>query len=207
MKKTRIIAGLLLLLLLPALASCGLIERVETAVKYPDAYSISYERKTADGRILTVTKTVDEDGNLYYKDEQRELLFLADGAAYTLYERNADGAFVAAGDVKYTREAAEKETEGFDALAKKTTDRFIPTAKKTGETTVAGRTADTYRLGVNLLAVSFYHIYSVDRESGVCLGVAVVNTVFGTETEGKEDTFTCVCFETEDIENLVSKIS
>lgn len=66
--------------------------------------------------------------------------------------------------------------------------------------------ADTYKLGVNILAASFYHVYYVDRESGVCLGVEVQNTVFGTATAANEETFICKEFITSGISDLVSKI-
>ena len=189
-----------------ALASCGIIDKVEKAVTYPNTYSITYEITTAEGLIHAITKTVDATGNVYFKSIDDEKLFIINNGSYTLYKKNTSGEFVAVDGAKYTRQAVEKELEPFDSYAKKTTDKFIPTARRTGATTVAGRTADTYKIGVNLLAVSFHHIYYVDQATGVCLGVDVVNKTFGNETEDNEETFACVSFITENIEKLENKI-
>ena len=184
------------------LASCGIIDKVENAVVYPDTYSITYEITTVEGLIHTVIKTVDASGNIYYKSIDEEKLFINNDGAYTFYKKNSDGDFGKVDGARYTAEAVEKELEPFDSYAKRTTDKFIPTARSIGETTVTGRAADTYRLGVNLFAVSFYHVYYVDQATGICLGVDVVNTVFGSEAKDNEETFVCVEFVTENIEDL-----
>ena len=189
-----------------ALASCGMIDKVENVVTYPETYSITYEITTPEGLIHTMTKTVDQNGNVYFKTTGEEQLFLNDNGSYTLYEKNTDGVFAEVEGAKYTREAVENEVALFDQYAKQTTNKFIPTARRAGESTVAGRGADTYKLGVNLLAVSFHHLYHVDSETGICLGVDVVNKTFGNETADNEETFVCVEFITENIENLENKI-
>ncbi|MBQ7344361.1 MAG: hypothetical protein IJW53_06350 [Clostridia bacterium] len=189
-----------------ALASCGIIDRVESAVVYPDTYSITYEITTVEGLIHTVTKTVDSNGNIYFKSIEDEKLFIKDNDSYTLYEKNADNKFAKTDGARYTKEAVEKELELFDSYVKRTTDKFIPTARRTGETSVVGRTADTYKIGVNLLAVSFHHIYYVDQATGICLGADVVNKTFGNETKDNEETFICVAFDTEMVEDLSSYI-
>ena len=189
-----------------ALASCGIINKVENAVTYPETYSITYEITTPEGLIHTMTKTVDQNGNVYFKTTGEEQLFLNDNGSYTLYEKNTDGVFAEVEGAKYTREAVENEVALFDQYAKQTTNKFIPTARRAGESTVAGRGADTYKLGVNLLAVSFHHFYYLDQKTGVCLGVDVVNKTFGNETADNEETFVCVEFITENIENLENKI-
>jgi hypothetical protein len=53
-------------------SSCGIISKVKNAVVYPDTYSITYEITTAEGLIHTVTKTVDEKGNIYFKSIDSE---------------------------------------------------------------------------------------------------------------------------------------
>lgn len=189
-----------------ALASCGIIEKVENAVTYPDTYSITYEITTTEGLIHTITKTVDATGNIYFKGINDEKLFINNNGSYTLYKKGADGEFAKVEGAKYTAAAVEKELALFDSYAKQTTDKFIPTARRTGATTVAGRTADTYKIGANLLAVSFHHIYYVDQATGICLGVDVVNKTFGNETRDNEETFVCVAFVTENIENLANQI-
>ncbi len=206
MKILRILSSILLITALFALTSCGIIDKVETAVVYPETYSITYEITTPEGLIHTINKTVDENGNVYFKSIDGESLFMKDTGAYVLYTKNSDGSFEAVEGAKYTREAVEKELASFDSYAKQTTNKFIPTARHTGETTIAERSADTYKIGVNLLAVSFHHLYHVDSETGICLGVEVVNKAFGVETKANEETFVCVEFITENIENLETKI-
>ena len=171
-----IVLSIILTLALVAVSfsSCGIISKVENAVIYPDTYSITYEITTAEGLIHTLTKTVDANGNIYFKSLDGENLFINDNGAYVLYKKNSTGSFEAVEGARYTREAVEKELELFDSYAKQTTNKFIPTARKTGTKSIAGRTADVYKIGVNLLAVSFFHYYYVDQESGICLGVEVV---------------------------------
>ena len=206
MKILRILSSIILITALFALTSCGIIDKVENAVVYPETYSITYEITTPEGLIHTMTKTVDKNGNIYFKSIDGENLFINDNGAYVLYKKNSTGSFEAVEGARYTREAVEKELTSFDSYAKQTTNKFIPTARHTGETTIAGRSADTYKIGVNLLAVSFHHLYHVDSETGICLGVEVVNKAFGVETKANEETFVCVEFITENIENLENKI-
>ena len=205
MKKIVSVA-LCAVLLIGTLASCGIINKVENAVTYPETYSITYEITTPEGLIHTMTKTVDQNGNVYFKTTGEEQLFLNDNGSYTLYEKNTDGVFAEVEGAKYTREAVENEVALFDQYAKQTTNKFIPTARRAGESTVAGRGADTYKLGVNLLAVSFHHFYYVDQKTGVCLGVDVVNKTFGKETKVNEETFVCIEFLTENIDDLSNKM-
>lgn len=204
-----IVLSIILTLALVAVSfsSCGIISKVENAVTYPDTYSITYEITTAEGLIHTLTKTVDANGNIYFKNIDSEKLFINNGGAYTVYTKSYDGTFTAVDGAKYTREAVEKELELFASYAKQTTNKFIPTARKTGTKTVAGKTADVYKIGVNLLAVSFFHYYYVDQESGVCLGVEAINTVFGNEEKANEESFVCTEYITSNIENLENKIT
>ena len=206
MKILRILSSIILITALFALTSCGIIDKVENAAVYPETYSITYEITTSEGLIHTMTKTVDKNGNIYFKSIDGENLFINDNGAYVLYKKNSTGSFEAVEGARYTREAVEKELASFDSYAKQTTNKFIPTARHTGETTIVGRSADTYKIGVNLLAVSFHHLYHVDSETGICLGVDVVNKTFGNETADNEETFVCVEFITENIENLENKI-
>ena len=210
MKKIISIALILVLvfaLTAVSLSSCGIISKVENAVNYPDACSITYEITTPEGLIHTVTKTVDANGNIYFKSIDTEKLFINDGGAYTVYTKDANGSFASVEGAKYTREAVEKELEIFEFYAEQTTNKFIPTARKVDTKEVAGRTADVYKIGVNLLAVSFFHYYYVDQETGVCLGVEAINTVFGNEEKTNEERFICVEYVTENIENLENKIT
>ena len=206
MKKIMSVALCAIMLVL-SLASCGIVSKVENAVVYPDTYSITYEITTTEGLIHTITKTVDEKGNIYFKSIDDEKLFINNGGSYSLYKKDTNGKFVAVDGAKYTLEAIEKELALFESYVRKTTDKFIPTARHTGDTTVAGRTSNVYKIGVNLLAASFYHIYYVDQDTGVCLGVDVVNKAFGNETKDNEETFVCVEFITSNIENLTNKFN
>ena len=54
-------------------------------VSLPEQYSITYEIESAEGIVRTVQKTKDADGNVYFRSDEEELLFLIDGDNYTLY--------------------------------------------------------------------------------------------------------------------------
>ena len=206
MKASKIVSAILLVSLLFALSSCGIVDKVENAVVYPETYSITYEITTPEGLIHTINKTVDENGNVYFKSIEDESLFIKDNGAYVLYTKSSDGSFEAVEGARYTREAVEKELAPFDSYAKQTTSKFIPTAQLSGKATVAGRSAETYKIGVDLLAVSFHHLYHVDIETGICLGVEVINKALGHNTRADEETFVCVEFITDGIENLEYRI-
>jgi hypothetical protein len=64
-----------------------------------------------------------------------------------------------------------------------------------------------YKIGVNLLAVSFFHYYYVDQQTGVCLGVEAINTVFGNEEKANEESFICTEYLTANIEDLENRIA
>ena len=206
MKSIKCVIASVLLFAVTSLSSCSIITKVEEAVSFPEVYSITYEITTVDGLIHTMTKTVDEKGNVYYKDIDEELLFINNEGTYTLYKKIGDGGFTEVAGVKYTPLAVEEELSEFDAYATKTTDKFIPTSRRDGEANVAGRNAEIYKIGINLLAVSFYHVYYVDCESGVCLGVDVENKTFGKNAGDNEETFICTEYITENIEDLGAKI-
>lgn len=84
MKKIiSILICLLLAILTPVLASCNIISQLQdAAVKYPESYSLSYEVTSAEGTIFTVTKTIDENGNVYYRNADKETLYILDGSGY-----------------------------------------------------------------------------------------------------------------------------
>ena len=194
-------------LALLSFTSCGIINKVENAVVYPDTYSITYEIATSEGLVHTITKTVDANGNIYFKSIDEEKLYINNNGTYTLYEKNDLGIFATVEGARYTREAVEKDIALFEKYSKQSTNKFIPTARKSDTTTVAGRNADVYKIGVNLLAVSFHHYYLIDSETGICLGVSVNNKVFGKDSKANEETFVCVEFITNNIEDLSNKIT
>lgn len=59
-------------------------EKVIYLAKLPEQYFISYEVAGEDGVVETISKAVDLQGNIYYKNE-KEYLFIWDGSNYILY--------------------------------------------------------------------------------------------------------------------------
>ncbi|MBQ7356785.1 MAG: hypothetical protein IJW66_05210 [Clostridia bacterium] len=190
-----------------ALSSCGILSKLNGAVKYPDAYSITYEVTSGDGRICTVKKTVDADGSVYVKSGDVERVYINDNGKYTLYERSEMGDFEAVGNDRYTETAVKAETAVIEPYAEETKKQFIPTAKLDGEGEILGRACDVYKIGVGTENNSSYYYYYVEREYGICLSLEVKNTALGEEVASNSETFICTEFITEGIEDLSNLIS
>lgn len=186
--------------------SCSIINKVNDSVKYPDEYSITYEITSEDGVISLITKTVDKNGNVYFKTSETEKLYINENGAYTLYEKAVGGAFYPVGDIKYTADAVEEATSAIKEYTEKSKEKFIPTAKKDGEATVSGRACEVYKLGVGTDNNSSYHYYYVDAETGICLGVEVKQTALGDSVDYEGERFICKEFITEITEDLSDMI-
>lgn len=207
MKRTAsIILCAVLALTALMLSSCGVITELINSVNYPDSYSLTYEVTTAEGSIYTLTKTIDKNGNVYIKTEDKEQLYLNDNGKYTLYEKNEDGEFVTTDDQKYTKKSVEEATSAIDQYAKESQNKLMPTAKNAGEGEVAGRTCDVYKLGVGGDNNGAYYYYFVDTETGICLGVEVQQTALGQELDYDGESFVCTELITENVEDLSTKI-
>jgi len=203
MKKLRVIALCVVLIVsLLAMSSCGVIRELIGAVEYPDVYSLTYEITQADGTVHTITKTVDEDGNVYLKTADQERLYLKDGKNYTLYEKDENGVFVSSGDEKYTAKAVDEATSAIGDYAEQSKNKLMPTAKKSGEDEISGRSCEIYKLGVGNDDNGAYYYYFVDTETGICLGLEIHQTAMGYEVEGNGETFVCTEFITENVEDL-----
>ncbi len=184
------------------LSSCSIIGDLRNAVEYPSVYTLSYVVTTSDGSIYTVTKTVDNNGSVYYKDLDTEKLYINDNGSYTLYERNEEGTFVASGEEKYTKKVVDEETSGISEFAEASKMKLMPTAKNEGMETVVGRSCDVYKLGVGNDDNGAYYYYYVDAETGICLQLEARHSALGQDVTVDSDTFICTEFITENVEDL-----
>ena len=189
-----------------ALSSCGVLSELKDAVKYPDSYRLSYEITSADGRVTTVTKAVDKNGNVYYAESDNETVYILEGSAYVRYEKNSDGVFEKTSGSKLTKKAVEAETSGINTYAEESKKQFMPTAKQENNTEILGRDCEVYKLGVGNESNSSYHYYYVDAQTGICLGVEVKNTALGNSVAHDGDSFVCVEFITDNVEDILGMI-
>lgn len=187
----KLMVYLLAFFQLIALCSCNTLSDLNNVVKYPDSYSLAYEVTSSDGIICTVKKAVDESGNVYYKDSDKEIIFILKDSYYIKYEKNDDGAFIANTNEKYTKKAVEEATDGIKHYAEQSKNKFMPTAKQEDDTQLLGRTCEVFSLGVGTENNNSYTYYHIDKETGICLGVQTKNTVFGQTASSERESFIC----------------
>lgn len=60
-------------------------------IQWPSAYLITYEVEQAGGTVIEVTQGRDAEGNVYFKTLDQELLFIAEGEHYRLYQATRSG--------------------------------------------------------------------------------------------------------------------
>ena len=185
-----------------SLCSCNTLSELQNAVRYPDAYTLSYEVTDSEGTVTTVTKTVDADGNVYYKDAAKEAVYILDGSSYVAYQKNAEGVFERLTDSKLSKKAVEAETAGIDTYVQESKMQFMPTAKQESDAEMLGRTVHVYKLGVGSESTGSYHYYYVDKETGICLGIEVKNAALGQQLSDDGESLICVVFETENVQSV-----
>lgn len=189
------------------LISCDIAESINNSVVYPESYSITYEITSADGVITTVTKTVDANGNVYINNANEEKLYIKENNTYYLYKKDENGIFTTLGYIKYTKEAVDKATADITKYSEESKNQFVPTAKLDGESTVAGRRCNIYKLGVGGDNNNAYYYYHIDAETGICLELEVSMTALGSSVEYDGETFICTEFITDNIDDLSILIS
>lgn len=185
----------------------GIAATINNSVTMPDQYRIVYEVESANGVIFTVEKAKDSDGNVYYKSEDEELLFLVDGTNYIQYEKNEAGAFVASDlDVTYNADHVALATDGFMEYAEKSKEKFMPGMKNDGEQEKLGRTCRIYSVSVGTANTAVTYTCSSDKETGICLGWDETKKVVGNDLDTDSAIFTCTEFITEDVLSLKTLI-
>ena len=189
------------------LCSCGILSNLNDAVQYPEAYTLSYEVTSENGTVTTITKTVDENGNIYYRNADTEIAYIAEGSSYIKYEKKSDGSYSKMSSNKLTKKAVENETAGIKTYAEESKKQFMPTAKQENDAEMLGRACEVYKLGVGTENNSSYTYYYVDKETGICLGVETHNTALGESVAYNGEGFTCIEFSTENIADISNMIN
>ena len=203
---TKILAVVMALsALVGAFASCSApsADEINATVDLPDTYHIEYEVTGDDGVIRTVSKTVDESGNIRFVSGETETVFIKDGISYVEYQKNKDGEVSRTEGKKVTADYVKTATAEFDGYAEQSKNKYLPTAKEVGETEIAGRKCTEYQVSVGIKAFGVTYSYYVDNETGVCLGYDTAMILAGIETDNTDTVFTCTAFETEGVELIV----
>ena len=176
-------------------------EEKENLVTEPEEYSITYEvQEPEDGTITLVTKTCDAEGNIYYSNGERELLFLNEQGRYKLYERSGEDDFTESAVGKlYTSDYIEGETGEFNECAEQTEKQSAPGFSETDETSIAGRTCRVFENTMGVAGMNVTYVLTVDKETGVCMGWDEVSETGSFDAETSEELFSCTEFITEDV--------
>lgn len=178
-------------------------DSIYSSIRLPEQYSITYEIETTEGIIHTVQKTKDADGNIYFRSSEDELLFLADGNNYTLYQPDENGDFSADDkDALYNTTYVDTVTEKFMEYAEKSQKQFTPGLESTGEQVVSGRECAVYKIETGAGNFSVTYQFYVDQETGICLGWEEGKEISGHELEADGEVFRCTEFLTENIPSL-----
>lgn len=187
-------------------SSCSIMKNLENAVIYPKTYSITYEVTTAEGIVKTLTKTVDEKGNVYTNNGESEQLFINSNGTYTLYQKDENGTFIANQTQKYTKKVVDEKTAEVNAYSEESKKQFMPTAKLDGRDFVLGRECNVFKIGVGGKNNSAYYYYYADKVTGICLKLEIKHTALGQEVPHNTQTFVCTSFITENVQDLSALI-
>ena len=180
-------------------------ESALNVVTIPEQYSITYEVESAEGVVYTVQKIKDADGNIYFRSSEEELLFLANGNNYILYQPDGSGNFSADDqNVLYNSTYVETATGKFMEYAEKSQKQFIPGMESTGDQIVSGRECAVYTVETGVANFSVVYQLYVDQETGICLGWEEEKAISGHELEADGEVFRCTEFLTGNIPSLTA---
>lgn len=198
MAKKIISISVVCIMVVMCFASCGLTNlanQIINSVSYQGEYLIEYQISNDDGTVTSISKGVDQFGNVYYKDENGEFLFVKNNVAYDEY-KSQYGAFEKTGN-SYTEKKVNELTEKFDTYAEKSREKFNGKYEKGDQVEYQGKLCTEYTLKLNIVFYTQTYTMLVEEETGICLNYYGTSKVFFFET-GKSG-FECVKYETENL--------
>ncbi len=209
MKHTKIISLIIIVIsAFSVITACTTMEELNNAVTYTAQYSITYEVENTAGIITTIKKTVDGDGNVYFRSSEKELLFIKSGSTYTLYKKGTEGDFVKADtEESYTKTYVDTETSAIEAYTEKSKDKFMPGAERIGEEILVGRSCEIYRIKVGGESNGVTYLNYVDKATGVCLKYESKKIVFGEASGTDGEVFRATEYITSGVSSLKNLIS
>lgn len=205
----KVLSFLLMGVALLGLTGCdgNIAKKVNESVTIPDQYSITYEVETPVGKIKTVQKVQDSDGNVFFRSGAEELLFIKDGNLYALYEKDASGQYVARGmQAAYNAAYVDSVTAEFLNYTDRSKQKFLPGMKENGEQEILGRTCLTYSIAVGTESTGVTYSFYVDKETGICMGWDENKLASGYDLGVDGEVFCCTEFTVEDIPSLKTLI-
>jgi len=170
-------------------------------VSLPDQYSIIYEVENTDGTIVTIEKTRDEYGNIYFRSGETEKLYVrTSDNHYNIYEKDSEGNFKLSSDWKGNTAAfVQNETKSFLEYAEASSKKSSPPINSTGDCEVVGRSCETYEFKTGAGDNAVTYTLQVDKETEVCMAWEKTSTINGIRAGVNEETFRCVDFQVENI--------
>lgn len=169
--------------------------------KLPRQYFITYEITDEKGIISTISKAVDSEGNIYYKNTE-EYLFINNGNDYILY-KPVNGKFEPCANEKYGLNYIDELTKEFNTYTDKLNFLNMSAIKYIGESVISDRPCDIYSVSVGFINFKQQYTYAIDKETFACLSCESKKDISGSKLSGGEN-FLCVRFNTNNI-NLINE--
>lgn len=171
-----------------------------TDIQLPDEFAISYERVAADQHIETISLIRDANGDLYYRDDSNEYLFIQARSGYQVWRRGLGGRFVQdAGNPVYAESYVRSQTQPFWDCADPWFLKHCVRMQTCGEAEILNRACSVYSIGQDILGFRWECEFMFDRETGLCLASTADTSLGGYALDGESGAFQCVRFDTENI--------
>lgn len=168
--------------------------RLMEDVSMPDEYLITYEIETAEGEFQTVTKGVDADGNIYYRSQEEEALFVKNGGKYAGYELSGGASGDETSTGEYNIDYVDNATARFTELVENSKSKYSGGAERIGETTVAGAVCDEYEISVTVANFTQKYNFAVSKDYDICLSWNDATSVGGYDASDGNENFVCTEF-------------
>lgn len=166
--------------------------------RLPEEFYLIYEVETDEGTIETYSLAKDLDGNIYYKDPDKEGLFVKEGSAYLLYQKDEMGQMSVSEQRKYQESYVEDYTENIMEYVDQGNIAVSGNALYEGTCEVAGRNCNEYSITLDIGNFTQEFAFASDNATGVCLKWENNKNISGFDvSEG--GSFYCTRYETSGI--------
>lgn len=169
------------------------------ALHLPPSYSIVYEIETEEKTLKMITYAQNTQGDVYYHDQDHELLFRAEGNGYRLHHQAENGLFETADDKLYAPSYVRERTSAFwnyadqHALKKHGIMRFQE------KRDFLGRPCAVYTIRRRILHFSWEQEFLLDMETGICLSSHSATSLAGFDVSEANGNFVCIKISLENV--------
>lgn len=171
----------------------------------PDEYSLTYQIVKEDDTLEEITLMRDEQGTIYYKTSEKEMVFIPDGEGYLKREKGEDGTFSKADDTVYTEDYMKDETSEIQECINKSNLMYSSSAEQLDDEVFLGRKCNVYEIDMVIGEYEQKDILTVDKETGICMAWGVNGSLDGYDLE-ESGSFTCTEFSTKNVQIVVTDV-